>query len=413
MRVALLTREFPPEVYGGAGVHVGELADALAGRVEVAVHCFGGPRPSPLVAGNYEPWGEISARAGTDPLGSALEVMAVDLAMVAGIGAVDVAHSHTWYANLAGHLAKVARGVSHVATVHSLEPLRPWKAEQLGGGYQLSRWCEQIALEHADAVIAVSQAMADDLLACYPKVAPERVEVIHNGVDARRWQPNRGSDVLERYGVDASRPLVTFVGRITRQKGLAYLLDAAPLIDPAAQLVLCTGAADTAALAAETKRRIAELDGRPGGVVWIQAMLSPEEVAQLHSRAAAFVCPSIYEPFGLVNVEAMACGAPVVASAIGGIPEIVLDGETGLLVELSLREDGQPTDPVGFAAALAEAINALVRDPARVAAMGRAARRRVEEHFSWSAVADKTVALYERVNAGRTRGSLVRPDAEP
>ena len=401
MKVALLTREFPPEVYGGAGVHVGELADALAGRVEVAVHCFGGPRPSPLVAATYTPWAEISSRAGGDPLASALEVMAVDLAMVAGIGTADLAHSHTWYANLAGHLAKVARGIPHVATVHSLEPLRPWKAEQLGGGYQLSRWCEQTALEHADAVIAVSRAMADDLVACYPAVAPERINVIHNGVDARRWQPNQGSDVLQRYGVDATRPLVTFVGRITRQKGLSYLLDAAPLIDATAQLVLCTGAADTEALAAETEQRIGELQGRPGGVVWIQAMLSPEEVAQLHSHAVAFVCPSIYEPFGLVNVEAMACGAPVVASAVGGIPEIVLDGDTGLLVELSLDADGQPSDPSGFSAGLAKAINTLVRDPARAAAMGRAARRRVEEHFSWGAVAEQTIALYERVVASR------------
>ncbi len=399
VKVALLTREFPPDVYGGAGVHVAELAGALDALVEVAVHCFGGPRSSPLVAATYEPWPVLRELAGTDPLGTALSVMSVDLAMVAGLAGVDVCHSHTWYANLAGHLAKLSRGIPHVATTHSLEPLRPWKAEQLGGGYALSSWCERVALESADAIIAVSRSMAEDVLGCYPSIEAERVQVIHNGVDTASWAPDAGTELLVRHGVDPDRPLVVFVGRVTRQKGLSYLLEAAPLLDPRAQLVVCAGAADTDALAAEVRGLAVAAARRPGGLVWIDGALPRPEVAQLLSHATAFVCPSIYEPFGLVNVEAMACGAAVVASAVGGIPEIVLEGETGLLVPVELGDDAErrPVSPERFAAALADAVNRLVDDPALAARMGAAGRERVIETFSWPAVAAATVACYERL----------------
>jgi starch synthase len=399
VKVALLTREFPPEVYGGAGVHVEQLAAALEPLVDVAVHCFGAPRSSPLVAASYEPWGEIAARAGVDPVASTLGVLSVDLAMAAGVAGADLCHSHTWYANLAGHLAKVARGIPHVATTHSLEPLRPWKVEQLGGGYALSSWCERTALESADAVIAVSKAMARDVLACYPAIDPSRVEVIYNGVDTEIWQPDPATDALERHGVDPDRPAVVFVGRITRQKGLAYLLEAAPLIDGQAQIVICAGSPDTDAISAET-RHLAGLAGkRAGGLVWIDAMLPRSEVAQLLSHATCFVCPSIYEPFGLVNVEAMACGAAVVASAVGGIPEIVVDGETGRLVPAELDDGAErlPRDPARFATDLAAAINGLVGSPELARSMGAAGRQRVEELFAWPSIARHTVACYERV----------------
>lgn len=397
MRVALLTREFPPNVYGGAGVHVGELAAALAPAVDLAVHCFAGSAAPAAPAKAHAGWEALAPMTGADPLGTALGVVSVDLEMVARLGAVDLCHSHTWYANLAGHLAKVARAVPHVATVHSLEPLRPWKAEQLGAGYALSSWCERVALEGADAIIAVSAAMADDITSCYPAIAPERVRVIHNGIDAERWRPDHRTDVLARYGIDPERPLVLFVGRITRQKGLAYLLRAATAIDARAQVVICAGAPDSAAIAREIDALVTEAQRRRGGFTLIDAMLDPGEVAQLQTHAAAFVCPSIYEPFGLVNLEAMACGAPVVASAVGGIPEVVVDGETGLLVELALDAAGDPADPEGFVDALAAAINDVVGDPERGRALGAAGRRRVEEKFSWGAVAAATVALYDEV----------------
>lgn len=395
MKVALLSREYPPEVYGGAGVHVEYLARALSPLVDVAVHCFGAARDDPLVAGTYEPW---EALAGDAPHRAALRHLSVDLAMVAGVEDVDVVHSHTWYTNLAGHLAARTYDVPHVMTTHSLEPLRPWKAEQLGGGYALSRFCERTAVEDADAVIAVSGQMRRDVLASYPDVDPDRVVVIHNGIDTDGYAPDRRTDVLARHGIDPARPSLVFVGRITRQKGLVHLLDAASHLDPAAQLVLCAGAPDTPQLAAEVRERVDTLRTRRE-VVWIDEMLPRADVVQILSHATVFCCPSIYEPFGLVNVEAMACEAAVVASAVGGIPEVVVDGETGHLVALEPGDDpfGSPAQPARFARDLADRLNALVADPDRARAMGRAGRRRVEEHFSWPAIAHQTAAQYERL----------------
>ncbi|MDA8292588.1 MAG: glycogen synthase [Actinomycetota bacterium] len=398
MKVAMLTREFPPEIYGGAGVHVEQLAAALAPMVEVKVHCFGAPRPSPLVEATYEPW---DALAGADAPGvrSALGVLSVDLAMAAAVGHADLCHSHTWYANLAGHLAKLAYGVPHVVTTHSLEPLRPWKVEQLAGGYALSSFAERTAIEGADRVIAVSDAMARDVRACYPSVDPDRIEVVHNGVDTSTWRPDPGTEVLVRNGIDPERPYVVFVGRVTRQKGVTHLLEAAPAIDGRAQLVVCAGAADSDAIASEVAALLPRARSRPGGLVWIDSMLPRSDVAQILGHCACFVCPSIYEPFGLVNVEAMACGAPVVASAVGGIPEVVLDGETGVLVPVELREEGErlPVSPEAFAAALAAGVNSLVRDPERARALGEAGRRRAEETFSWDAIAERTATVYRSV----------------
>jgi len=381
-------------------VHVAELSRFLAPLVDVEVHCFGQPRTSPLVAGTYQPW---EALAGDQDYRSALRTMSADLAMVAGVEDVDLVHSHTWYANLAGHLAALTHGIPHVATTHSLEPLRPWKAEQLGGGYALSRFCERTALQEADAVIAVSGGMRDDVLACYPAIDPERVEVIPNGIDPEGWQPDHGTAALDRHGVDPERPAVVFVGRITRQKGLVHLLAAAPAIDPAAQLVLCAGAPDTAEIAAEVAALVEDLRARRGGVVWIPEILPRVDVIQLLTHATVFVCPSVYEPFGLVNLEAMACEAPVVASAVGGIPEIVVGGETGLLVPFEPGDAGAggPADPAAFAEGLAVAVNHLLGDPGRAAAMGRAGRARVIQEFSWERVAARTADLYAHVLARR------------
>jgi alpha-maltose-1-phosphate synthase len=396
MRVGLLTREFPPEVYGGAGVHVEQLSAVLAPLVDLQVHCFGAPRHSPLVGGAYQSWEALNGAA---PHLSALRTMSVGLAMTAGAEDVDLVHSHTWYANLAGHLSALTYGIPHVATTHSLEPLRPWKAEQLGGGYALSRFCERTALEAADAIIAVSTQMRDDVLACYPAIDPARVEVIFNGIDTRLYQPDHGTDVLHRYGLDPREPMVLFLGRIARQKGLVHLLEAAPAIDPEARLVLCAGAPDTPQIAAEVEHLVAALRSLRGGVTWIDEILPRRDAIQLLSHATVVVCPSIYEPFGLVNVEAMACGAAVVAAAVGGIPEVVVDGETGLLVSFDAGDDpyGGPADPAGYAAALAGAVNTLVRDPARAAAMGRAGRQRAIAVFGWPRIAEHTVRLYRRV----------------
>jgi len=373
LRVALLTREYPPEVYGGAGVHVTYLARELASLVDVTVHCQGADRPDAVA---HRPWGHL---AEANP---ALGVMSADLSMTAAAGSADVVHSHTWYANLAGHLAGLLYGVPHVVTVHSLEPLRPWKAEQLGGGYALSSWCERVAVEAAAAVVAVSAGMRDDVLAAYPAVSPDRVRVIRNGIDTVEYTPDPATDVLDAYGVDPDRPSVIFVGRITRQKGVPVLLRAAAALDPAAQLVLCAGQPDTPELAAEVEDLVAKLRATRSGVIWIPEMLPKRAVIQLLSHATVFACPSLYEPLGIVNLEAMACGTAVVASAVGGIPEVVADGETGLLVP--------PDDP----AALAGALGALIADPARAAALGRAGRERAVAEFGWQAVAAQTAALY-------------------
>jgi alpha-maltose-1-phosphate synthase len=373
LRVALLTREYPPEVYGGAGVHVAYLARELASLVDVTVHCQGADRPDAVA---HRPWDHL---AGANPV---LGVMSADLSMAAAAGSADVVHSHTWYANLAGHVASLLYGIPHLVTVHSLEPLRPWKAEQLGGGYALSSWCERVAVESAAAVVAVSAGMRDDVLAAYPAVPPDRVRVIRNGIDTAEYAPDPATDVLDAYGVDVARPSVIFVGRITRQKGVPVLLRAAAAMDPAAQLVLCAGQPDTPELAAEVEGLVADLRATRSGVIWIPEMLPKRAVIQLLTHATVFACPSLYEPLGIVNLEAMACGTAVVASAVGGIPEVVSNGETGLLVP--------PGDPV----ALAGALNTLIADPGRAVALGRAGRDRAVAEFGWQAVAAQTAHLY-------------------
>jgi len=396
MRVDLLTREYPPEVYGGAGVHVEYLARELRGLAEVRVHCFGAPRTEPGVTAYPVP--EMLAGAN-----AAVQVMGVDLAMATDCVGADVVHSHTWYANLAGQVAAMLHGIPHVATLHSLEPLRPWKAEQLGGGYALSSWCEREAVLGADAVVAVSAGMRADALAAYPDLDPERVSVIHNGIDTEEYQPDRGTDVLTRLGIDPDRPSVVFVGRITRQKGLPYLLRAARSFDRSAQLVLLAGAPDTPEIEAEVSGLVEELRTERSGVVWVSEMLPKPQVVQVLTRASVFVCPSVYEPMGIVNLEAMACEAPVVATATGGIPEVVSDGETGVLVPLEQASDGTgtPRDPERFVADLARAVDAVLGDAVRGRSMGLAGRQRAVEHFSWTAIAEQTTDLYTRLVSGR------------
>jgi alpha-maltose-1-phosphate synthase len=379
VNVALLTREYPPEVYGGAGVHVEYLARELASLVNLTVHCQGSDRPGAVAHRPWELLGDANA---------ALATISADLSMTAavgttsGAGPADVVHSHTWYANLAGHLAATLYGIPHVVTVHSLEPLRPWKAEQLGGGYALSSWCERVAVEGAAAVIAVSNGMRADLLATYPAVSTDRVHVIRNGIDTDQYSPDDQTDVLARHGIDPNRPTVAYVGRITRQKGLPVLLRAAEVLDPRVQLVLCAGQADTPELEAEVTSLVAHLRDTRTGVIWLNGMLPKREVIQILSHATVFACPSLYEPLGIVNLEAMACGTAVVASSVGGIPEVVADAQTGLLV------------PPGDPALLAAAISSLVTDPARAAAMGQLGRQRVAAEFSWASVAAQTAALY-------------------
>ena len=400
MDVALLTREYPPEVYGGAGVHVEYLARELARLVGVEVHCWGAERPSRVVppVRAYRAWDALATGA---DYAAALQTISVDLAMAAGVEGASLVHSHTWYANLAGHLAKLTHGIPHVATVHSLEPMRPWKAEQLGGGYRVSSWCERSGLEAADAVVAVSGEMRRDILECYPAIDPARVRVIHNGIDAEEYRPVAPGavDVLERHGIEPGRPYVLFVGRITRQKGLTHLLDAALAIDPEATLVLAAGAPDTPEIGAEIAAKLERVRAARGRVVWIEQMLPRPDVVQLLSHATVFVCPSVYEPLGIVNLEAMACETAVVATRTGGIPEVVADGETGLLVPFEPAADGSrtPVDPAAFAAAIAERVNALLADPARAAAMGRAGRARAVEQFSWTTIAERTVELYREL----------------
>ncbi|MET8279623.1 glycogen synthase [Micromonospora sp. NPDC005174] len=394
LRVDLLTREYPPEVYGGAGVHVEYLARELRRLADVRVHCFGLPRTEPGVTAYADPPGLTGANA-------ALRTMGVDLEMAAGAAGTDVVHSHTWYANLAGHTAKLLHGVPHVVTAHSLEPLRPWKAEQLGGGYTLSSWIERTAMEAADTVIAVSEGMRSDVLTAYPQIDPSKVRVVYNGIDTVQYAPDSGTDVLDRLGIDPALPSVVYVGRITRQKGLPYLLRAARELPADTQLVLLAGAPDTAEIAAEVEELVAELRANRSGVVWVAEMLPKPEVIQVLTHATVFVCPSVYEPMGIVNLEAMACETAVVATATGGIPEVVADGDTGLLVPIEQATDGSgtPLKPETFVADLAAAINTLLADPARTERFGLAGRRRAVEHFSWDAIARQTLDVYHSVSA--------------
>jgi starch synthase len=393
VRVGLLTREYPPEIYGGAGVHVEYLARELRRRVDLSVHCWGAPRAEPGVVA-HTAWDALREPL---PEAAALGAMSVDLAMTGAARGADVVHSHTWYATLAGHLASLTWDVPHVTTAHSLEPLRPWKAEQLGGGYALSCFCERVGVEGAAAVIAVSEGMRGDVLRCYPSVDERRVHVIHNGIDAGVYRPERDPATLRRYGIDGARPYAVFVGRITRQKGVAHLLRAVRHLGPDAQVVLLAGTPDTPDIAAEVAQLAGEARDRRAGLVMVEGFLPREDVVHVLSGATVFVCPSIYEPFGLVNLEAMACGTAVVASRVGGIPEVVVDGETGYLVDYAADRAGE------FERGLARRIDELLADPARAAALGEAGRRRVLDRFSWPVIADRTVDLYERVRAEHRR----------
>ena len=400
MKALVLTNEYPPNVYGGAGMHVAELTRALRGRIAVDVRAFGAQHE------DGESWRVRGYRAGgelptdDDRLRPVWDAFSRSLAMAADPTDADLVHCHTWYTHLAGLLVQRGRGLPLVVTVHSLEPLRPWKREQLGGGYDLSSWVERTALEAADAIVAVSIGTRDDVLRHFDLEAA-RVHVIHNGIDADFFAPDPGTDALDRLGVDAAAPYVLFVGRITRQKGIVHLLRALRHLDPGIGVVLAAGQPDTPELAAEVEGAVAEARRASTSVAWIPEMLSRADVRQLYSHAALFACPSVYEPFGITNLEAMACAVPVVAAAVGGIPEVVVDGETGLLVPLALSPDEPmtPVDPDRFARDLAEAINTLMADPGRRAAMGTAGRHRAVEQFSWSSVADRTLELYATITA--------------
>jgi len=384
LKVALLTREYPPEVYGGAGTHVEYLVRELRHLAEVSVQCWGAPRNEPGVTA-HQPW---SALAEPKPEAAALQALSIDLAMAAAVKGADVVHSHTWYANLGGHLAKLMWSIPHVVTVHSLEPLRPWKAEQLGGGYALSMYAERTGVEGADAVIAVSSAVREDVLSCYPAVDPDRVHVIHNGIDPDVYRRQPSEETLTRFGIDSSRPFAFFNGRMTRQKGVSLLLAAALKTDPSLQLVMVASSPDTPELAAEVAALAERVRSERGNLIWIDHFISLEDLIHLHSNATLFMCPSIYEPFGLVILEAMACESAVVASRVGGIPEIVVEGETGYLV------DYNPEDTEAFTTGLAARIEEVLSDAPLAARMGKAGRRRVVEHFGWPKIAERTVELY-------------------
>ncbi|MCK0113753.1 glycogen synthase [Ornithinimicrobium sp. F0845] len=400
MRLDLLTREYPPNVYGGAGVHVAELTRALRDLPDltVAVRAFDDPVQEAGTTGYPTPENLQDANA-------ALKTLGVDVAMAADVvaGGADLVHSHTWYANLGGYLASLLGDIPHVISAHSLEPMRPWKAEQLGGGYRVSSWAEKTAYEAAAGVIAVSAGMRKDILASYPAIDPARVHVVHNGIDSQLWQRDTSDaarSFVEELGLDPDRPSVVFVGRITRQKGLPYLLRALAELPPEVQIVLLAGAPDTEEIKAEVIGLTDALrEGRGGTVVWVEEMLPRAKVIAVLSHATVFLCPSVYEPLGIVNLEAMACGAAVVATATGGIPEVVVDGETGWLVPIEQETDGTgtPTDPDKFVADLAATINEAVSDPERAARMGEAGRARAVEHFSWTTIAERTVEVYRHV----------------
>ncbi|SDR66115.1 glycogen synthase [Agrococcus carbonis] len=397
MRVDLLTKEYPPAVYGGAGVHVTELVRALRRSIEVQVRCFGAPRDEADVTAYDVPAELAEANA-------ALQTLAVDLQIADAVAGTDLVHSHTWYANEAGRLAQQLHGVPHVVSAHSLEPLRPWKAEQLGGGYRISSDVERRAYEAADRVIAVSDGMRADILRSYPALDPERVVTVYNGIDLEAWAPNPDADRARALGLDPDHPSVVFVGRITRQKGLPHLLRAARELPEGVQLILCAGAPDTAEIMGEVRGLVEELQSTREGVVWIDDVLPRDDLRALLTHATTFVCPSVYEPLGIVNLEAMACGAPVVGSATGGIPEVVDDGVTGFLVPIDQVQDGTgtPTDPARYEADLADALTRMLADPEAARRMGAAGRERARERFDWGRIAEQTRGIYEAVLAERS-----------
>jgi len=404
LRVGLFSREYPPYVYGGAGVHVEYLSRELAKKIEVEVHCWGDQH---LESGNLQvcgdqPWDEIT-NGTTEKFKGALEALSLNLTQVKALRNIDIVHTHTWYVSMAGFLAKKLYKVPFVLTTHSLEPLRAWKAEQLGSGYAMSSWMERTAILDADAVIAVSNDARQDVLRVYP-LDPERVHVIYNGIDLKEYQKTKKTSALETYGVDPDRPYILFVGRITRQKGVTNLVDAIRYMPPDTRVVLCAGAPDTPEIAAEMRQKVEDARRDHPHIVWIEKMISKPEVIQLYSHARVFVCPSVYEPFGIINLEAMACGAPVVGSAVGGIKEVVVDGETGYLVPFEQDSHGFPRDPEQFARDLARKVSGLLADPEKCRQFGEAGRKRVEEKFSWSAIADQTIDLYRSL-----LGSAARP----
>jgi len=389
VRVDVITKEYPPNVYGGAGVHVVELVKALREGVEVQVRAFGDVEPEADTTG-YPDLPQL------DQANATLRTLGVDVSIAQDVAGADVVHSHTWYANAAGQLAQMLHGVPHVLTAHSLEPLRPWKAEQLGGGYRVSSWIERQAYETADRVIAVSDGMRRDILRSYPSIDETKVEVVYNGIDLEGWQRVDDPELVRGLGIDPERPSVVFVGRITRQKGLPYLLRAAKLLPPEVQLVLCAGAPDTPEIMAEVTGLVRELQEERTGVVWIDTVLPRHQLSAVLSQATTFVCPSVYEPLGIVNLEAMACGVPVVGSDTGGIPEVVADGLTGRIVPLEQVQDGTgtPVDPERFVSDLAATLTEVVSDPALARLMGRAGRMRAEQEFSWSRIAEQTLGIY-------------------
>ena len=390
----MITREYPPEIYGGAGVHVAELVSALRQSIDVQVRAFGAERAESATRSYRTPVELADANPAVQTLGT-------DLTMVSDIAGADLVHSHTWYANFAGHIASQLHGIPHVLSAHSLEPLRPWKAEQLGGGYAVSSGIEKLAYENASAIVAVSAGMRADILRCYPQVEASRVRVIHNGIDVDRWRPVNDAEFLASIGLDPTRPSVVFVGRITRQKGLPYLLRAAALLPPQVQLVLCAGAPDTPEIMAEVQEGVRLLQQTRGGVIWIERMLPREQLSAILTAATTFVCPSVYEPLGIVNLEAMACGAAVVGTATGGIPEVIDDGVTGRLVPIEQVQDGTgtPVDPDRYVADLARTLTEVALDPELAATYGAAGRERATREFSWGAIADTTRALYAELTS--------------
>ena len=392
MRVDIITKEYPPEIYGGAGVHVTELVKALREQMEVQVRAFGTGRDEDATTAYGVP-AELSTANG------AIQTLGTDLEIVPDVAGADVVHSHTWYANFAGHLASLLHGIPHIVTAHSLEPLRPWKAEQLGGGYAVSSYIEKTAYEGAAAIVAVSDGMRNDILRSYPDLDPAKVRVIYNGIDVDAWYPVEDPALLAQLGIDPAKPSVVFVGRITRQKGLPYFLRAAELLPPDVQVILCAGAPDTPQIMAEVEGLVRRLQETREGVVWIDRMLSRHDLCTVLTAATTFVCPSIYEPLGIVNLEAMACGAAVVGTATGGIPEVVVDGVTGRLVPIEQVQDGTgtPLHPDQYVADLARVLTEVVRDPERAAAYGAAGRERATNDFSWGSIADATAALYAEV----------------